>query len=143
MPAIHLGSLRIDSRSDVKSSGSAATNQTFKRSDTLRNESCRLSYFPHCIFRETIIATSSAATGRPCILMRGKATTSLARFESSNFILMCQLSCVEQGLSLVVLSAAKDPTPVTRPGSDRSVRSFATLRMTEMSVAAILHVSSV
>jgi len=77
VPAIHLGSLRIDSRSDVKSSGSAATNQTFKRFDTLPNEFRRLSYFPHCIFRETIIATSSAATGRPCILMRGKATTSL------------------------------------------------------------------
>ena len=63
-------------RLEVKRPG--CDNQTFKRFDTLPNEFRRLSYFPHCIFRETIIATSSAATGRPCILMREKRLTSLA-----------------------------------------------------------------
>jgi len=79
-------------------------------------------------------------TDRTILITGGSAGIGLAPLESSNFILMCQLSCVEQGLSLVVLSAAKDLTPATRPVSDRSVRS---LRMTEMSVAGILHVSSV
>ena len=107
----------------------------------------------------------------------------LAPLESSNFILMCQLSCVEQGLSLVVLSRAEvtprdsefvnvligwakkaficwergSPEPLflrivvsherlwraALPADRHERKTHAIIRMTEMSVAGILHVSSV
>jgi hypothetical protein len=47
-----------------------------------------------------------------------------------NWRQMRQLSCVDQDLFSVVLSGAKDLTPVARTVFDRSARSFAALRMT-------------
>jgi hypothetical protein len=50
------------------------------------------------------------------------------------------MSLQAEALFPVVLSAAKDLTLIPRPMSDRSVRSFAALRMTRKSVGDILQV---